>query len=225
MGKIKSFIRNIYSERKSEHFLYKSEPWSVLIFGRVFSIPLARAITKLPAKIHPNVITILTVPFALLAGICFFKGMLVYGAIFFLISFILDCTDGTLARLTSTTSKFGQKLDNYTDRLNNLFMYFGLWYSQYYLTGEWFLGGCIIGTHYLIMLFGTLFIKNHKYKTIFPRVSSYYNGLDEGILTFFVSPVLGIFRIMLPVLVGLQAISYTMLFLKQKFGKQNRKFK
>ena len=155
MGKIKSFIRNIYSERKSEHFLYKSEPWSVLIFGRVFSIPLARAITKLPAKIHPNVITILTVPFALLAGICFFKGMLVYGAIFFLISFILDCTDGTLARLTNTTSKLGQKLDNYTDRLNNLFMYFGLWYSQYYLTGEWFLGGCIIGTHYLIMLFGT----------------------------------------------------------------------
>ncbi len=216
MTRLKSLIKNIYTERNGEKFIKESEPWSVILFGRIFSIPLARLIAKFPFKVHPNIITILTIPFAILAGFCFYKGMLVYGALFFLVSFILDCTDGTLARLTNTTSAFGAKLDSYSDRFNNFVMYFGLWYSQYYLFDQWFLGGFIIGCHYLVALFGKIYIKNHNYKTIFPKISSYYASLDEGNLTFFVLPLIGLFRQILPVLIILQAISYSILYFKQK---------
>jgi len=209
-------INNIYSERKGEHFKHKSEPWSVVFIGRVFGVPLARGIARLPVKIHPNVLTILTVPISLIAGICFFKNLLIWGAIFYFIGYIIDCADGTLARLTNTVSKTGERLDFYTDILNNVFMYFGLWYSQYYLYGEWFLGGSIIAAHYLIMAFGYAFLTKLTYKTISPRVCSYYMHADEGFLTFFAAPISGFFRLIFPILVALQAISYLILFIIQK---------
>jgi len=216
MGKIKSFINNIYTEKEGEHFLYKSEPWTLVYIGRVFAIPLARAIAKLPIKIHPNILTIITVPFSLIAGISFFKNMLILGAVFYFISYIIDCTDGTLARLTNTESMFGKRLDFYTDILNNIIMYFGLWYSQYYLQGQWFLGGSIVAAHYLIMIFGYTFLQKLTYKTIFPRISSYYAHLDEGFITFFVATISGYFRIIFPILVAMQFISYLILFMRQK---------
>ena len=209
-------VKNIYSERKGEHFKYKSEPWSVVFIGRVFGVPLARAVARLPFKVHPNVLTILTVPISLVAGIFFFKNLLIWGAIFYFIGYIVDCADGTLARLTNTASKTGQRLDFYTDILNNVFMYFGLWYSQYYLFGEWFLGGSIIAFHYFIMAFGYAFLTKLTYKTISPKVCSYYMHADEGFLTFFVAPISGYFVILFPILVILQFISYLILFITQK---------
>jgi hypothetical protein len=95
-------------------------------------------------------------------------------------------------------------------------MYFGLWYSQFYLYDRWFIGGSLIVAHYLVIAFGYMFIKNRTYKTIFPSICSYYGAADEGILTFFFTPILGIFRLALPILVLLQFISYMILFLRQK---------
>ena len=53
MGKIKSLIKNIYSEKKGEHFIKKSEPWALVFIGRVFGTPLARLFAKM--KIRPNI--------------------------------------------------------------------------------------------------------------------------------------------------------------------------
>lgn len=208
-------IRDIYSERKGEHFKHKSEPWSVVFIGRVFGVPLARGISKLPFKVHPNVLTIITVPISFIAGFCFFNNLLILGAVFFFIGYIIDCADGTLARLTNTVSKTGERLDFYTDILNNIFMYFGLWYSQYYLFDRWFLGGSIIAGHYLIMAFGYMFLTKLTYKTISPRICSYYTSGDEGFLTFFVAPLTGYFTIIFPILVAIQFISYLILFITQ----------
>ena len=214
MGMVTSYIKNIYTERNGEHFKKKSEPWTIIFIGRVFGIPLARIFARL--KVSPNVITIFTVPFAFLAGICFFYNSLILGALFYFISYILDCSDGTLARLTNTTSKYGERLDYYTDITNNAPMYFGLWYSQFYLQGMWFIGGAIIATHYAIMVFGYVFLKKLTYKTISPRVCSYYMHADEGFLTFFFVPLTGIFYLILPILVLLQLVSYIILFFTQK---------
>ena len=100
-------------------------------------------------------------------------------------------------------------------------MYFGLWYSQFYLNDQWFLGGAIIAAHYMVMAFGYVFIKDRTYKTFSPYVCSYYAAADEGILTFLFLPVteffvLGIFRLVLPILVILQLVSYVILFFRQK---------
>lgn len=218
MSKLKIYIKNIYAEKENQHFLKKREEWAVKI-GRLFGTPIARAIANLPIKIHPNVVTLLSIPFAILAAFSFFNNRLVVGAIFFFISYVLDCADGTLARLTHTQSRFGERLDFYVDTLNKVFMYFGLWYSQYYLYDQWFLGGSIIFAHYATMVFGYMFINDRTYTTVFPNLSSYYSAADEGILTFFfipLIPIAGIFRLIFPILVLLQFVSYVILFLRQK---------
>jgi phosphatidylglycerophosphate synthase len=214
MGKIGVYIKNIYREKEGEHFIKKCEPWSVTFIGRIFGIPLARAFAKL--NLHPNVITIFTIPFAFLAGVAFFYNHLILGAVLYFISLILDCSDGVLARLTKTSSKRGEKLDYYSDIANNIFMYFGLWYSQFYLHGLWFIGGFLIALHYAVIAFGYTFLKKLTYKTISKRICSYYYPADEGFLTFFVLPPLGVFCIGFPVLIILQFISYSILFVRQK---------
>jgi phosphatidylglycerophosphate synthase len=216
MGKIKSYIKNVYSNREGENFIPEKEDWTAIVFGRIIAIPLVRGLVKLPIKINPNVFTYLSIPFALIAAYFFFNNQLILGAILYLISYIFDCIDGMYARITNSTSEFGAKLDNYVDRINHVFLYFGLWHSQYYLNDQWLLGGAIIFIHYLVMLFGKISLKNQTYKTVIPRVNSYYSAIDEGNFTFFVAPLLGIFRIMLPILVGLQIMSFTILFLIQK---------
>ena len=222
MAKSKSIINKIYSEKKGEHFIKEKEEWSVKI-GRLFGIPLARAINALPVRIHPNIISIISLILALEAAYLFFNNKLIVGAIFFFISYIFDCSDGVLARLTNTQSKFGEKLDFYIDITGNVFMYFGLWYSQYYLNGQGFLGGSIIAAHYTVMVFGYLFIKVRTYKTFSPRLSSYYSAADEGILTFLFAPITGYFTLILPILIILQLASYMILFLKQKERPDIRK--
>jgi len=219
MPKPKTNIKKHYSKRK-QIVNRKREEWAVKIV-RFFGNPLAKGIARLPVKIHPNVITLLSLPFAIIAAFFFFSNQLIYGAVFFFISYVLDAADGTLARLTNTVSEFGKRLDFYVDILGNIFMYFGLWYSQFYLYGQWLIGGSIIVAHYMVIAFGYMFIKNRTYKTIFPNICSYYSAADEGILTFFFVPILAFFRpnafrIALPILVLLQFISYVILFLKQK---------
>lgn len=220
MSKKKSYNKEPHLKRNKQNFNKKREEWTVKLV-RIFGTPLAKGIALLPIKVHPNVITILSFPFAILAGFYFFNNQLIYGAIFFFISYILDTADGALARLTNTESRFGQRLDFYVDILGNIFMYFGLWYSQFYLYGQWLIGGIIIAAHYFVMVFGYIFVKNRTYKTIFPNISSYYSAADEGILTFFFIPIInyfqtGLIRYALPILVALQFVSYMILFLRQK---------
>jgi len=193
----------------------KREEWTVKI-GRLFGSPLAKAISKLPFNVTPNAISVISLMPAILAGYCFFTNQLICGAILFFISFCFDCADGALARLTNQETDFGRKLDFYIDMIGNVFMYFGLWYSQFYLNGQWFWGGLIIFAHYCIMAFGYMFITDRTYKTISPSVCSYYCAADEGLFTFLILPVLNIFPIGLPVVVGLQFVSYLILYFKQE---------
>jgi phosphatidylglycerophosphate synthase len=222
MTNFKSVIKTIYTERNDEDFIKKSESISVMYIGRLFGIPLARAIKKIPINIHPNIVTVFSFFFAIAAAYCFFQNLLIIGAVFYLINFVLDCTDGTLARLTNTTSKIGAKLDFYTDRIGIVGMYFGLWWSQYYQDNNYFLGAIIIISHYAITFLGDKSVKNQKYKTIFPRVNSYYSSFEEGIGTFFVAPLLGIVTVLFPILVFLQLISYFILYFKNRRSAKMR---
>ena len=220
MPKKKSLSKEIHLKKENKEINKKKEEWAVKIV-RFFGTPMAKLIAKLPVRIHPNIITILSLPLALIAAYFFFNNRLIYGAIFFFISYVFDACDGTLARLTDTESRFGQRLDFYLDILRNVSMYFGLWYSQFYLNRQWLIGGLIIMAHYCVMAFGYMFVKNRTYKTIFSNICSYYGAADEGILTFFFIPLLtyfnqNIFRFALPILVIIQFISYMILFLKHK---------
>ena len=214
MKKILVTIKKIYTQQPNENFI-KEDAWAPILLSDPVSIPLARLLSKFK-KIHPNHITLLTIPFAFAAAYMFIKGELIYGALFYWFNFVLDGTDGKVARLTGKTSKFGEKLDYYTDTVNNLAMYFGLWWSQYYMYGEWFIGGVIVFAHYAIMVFGYVFVGNFRYKTIFPRVFSYYSPFEEAFGTFLFAPLFNIVHILFPLLVMLQLVSYIILFVKQE---------
>jgi phosphatidylglycerophosphate synthase len=215
MKRKKSLLRRIYTENPGENFIKKRDSWTSIIFSDPFSIPIARLAAK-SKKLHPNHFSILGLVPAFIAVYCFLRGELVYGAFFYLINFIIDGVDGKLARLTNQLSKSGEALDRRADRIKNAALYFSLWYSQFYLQGYWLLGGFIIFCHYALMVVVYLFIKDGTYKTIFPRVYSYYATIDEGFIVFFFAPLLNQVRLLLPILILLQSISFLALSLKQK---------
>jgi hypothetical protein len=95
-------------------------------------------------------------------------------------------------------------------------MYFGIWYSQFFIKDNWLIGGSIILAHYVIVISQSIFIKNPHYKTVFPRVNSYYSFVDEAFGVFFVSTLFNIVDTLLPILVMLQSIHLMILFIRQK---------
>ncbi len=210
-------IRNIYTERPNEHFLKEKDNWVALIFEHPFSMPLIRLMQKLNLKIHPNVITFATLPLILFTAYSFFDSKFLIGAFCYLGYFIVDGVDGKWARLTGKTSKFGERLDHYyVGPLGNLAMYFGLWYSQYYLKGDWLIGGSIIFAHYIIVVLMWKSLQQPYYRTIFQRVRSYYSLNEEGFGTFFFAPLFNVVNILFPVLVTLSLISFIILLIRQK---------
>jgi len=209
-------IRNIYTERPNEHFLKEKDSWAPLVFGHPFSIPLLRLMQKFHLKVHPNIITFASFFPILAAAYFFFYDKLLIGAFCYLGYFIVDGLDGKWARFTGRTSELGEKLDYYLGALGNLAMYIGLWYSQYYLTGNWFTGAGIIVAHYSIVVALGIFIRQPHYKTIFPRVRSYYSPEEEGFGTFFVAPLFNVVTILFPLLVLFQFISFLLLLVRQK---------
>ena len=207
-------IKSIYIERPNERFL--GEDYLVSLPFVLFTVPLVRLMQKLNLKIHPNVITLASFPVILTAAYFFFDGKLVIGALCYFIYYIMDNVDGKWARLTGKTSEFGERLDYYVGAFGNLAMYFGLWYSQYYLKGDWLIGGSIVVAHYIIVVSMWIFLQQPYYRTIFRRVPSYYSLQEEGFGTFFFAPLCNVVTILFPLLVMLQLISFIILLIRQK---------
>jgi len=208
-------IRHIYTERADERFI--GELFLVtLLFAFPLAIPIIRLMQRLELKIHPNHITLTSFLFSLVAAYFFFNSQLVLGACMFYAYFLLDTVDGKWARLTGKTSGLGERLDYYFGSLGKLAMYFGLWYSQYYLNGNWIIGAVVICAHYTIAISLWIFVKEPHYKTIFKRVVSYYETEEEAFGVFFFATIFNVVTILFPILVGLQLVSVLMLYSRQK---------
>jgi len=84
-------------------------------------------------KITPNQITLISFFLRILAAFAFIKGTrnhLVLGAFCYYLAYLLDCTDGLVARLTGTSSEFGRYLDHVSDLIGDLLILTGLAYGQ-----------------------------------------------------------------------------------------------
>jgi len=211
-------IRHIYYERPGEDFIKKPHHLT-----NILDIPLSTPLARLFAKMNanPNHITLASIPFAGVSAYCFASNRLILGAIFFYLNVVFDNIDGKVARLTGKTSKFGEKLDYYTDTINNFLMYFGIWYGLYYLTGEWLIGIFIIFCHYAVMIFGYLFIGTFEYKTRFKSIFSYYSPFEEAYITLLFAPLFNIVEIAMPISIVLQFLSYCILTSRK--GRKNIK--
>ena len=102
------------------------------LYHKYISKKLAKFFTYyfLKFRITPNQLSIQTTILSVAGVIClnFFESPL--GPLLFMIllqiSYVLDCSDGVVARITNTSSPFGAYLDITLDRLNIFIVYTGL---------------------------------------------------------------------------------------------------
>lgn len=112
--------------------------WTVLLVDPV-ATPLVRWTAKYARWVTPNQITWAALFLGLGAAACFAQAdwmWLIIGAVLYHVSFILDCMDGKLARLTGRGSEFGGWLDYVFDRIRVLACAIALMGGQYSRTGD-----------------------------------------------------------------------------------------
>lgn len=95
-----------------------------LVTKWVWPVP-ARVVTRwlAHAKIHPNVVTILSWALVVLAVLLFIRGQFGLGLVAAWVMTFLDTVDGKLARVTLTSSRTGHVLDHGLDLLHPPFWY------------------------------------------------------------------------------------------------------
>ncbi|KUN89730.1 phosphatidylglycerophosphate synthase [Streptomyces bungoensis] len=111
--------------------------WTVLLVDPV-ATPLVRQVAQ-RTRITPNQITWGALLLGLVAAGCFARGewhWLIAGAVVYHLSFILDCMDGKVARLTGQGSVFGAWLDYIFDRIRVMACAVALMGGQYHRTGN-----------------------------------------------------------------------------------------
>jgi CDP-diacylglycerol--glycerol-3-phosphate 3-phosphatidyltransferase len=103
-------------------------------------------------RLTPNHITYGGLLISMLAGFSFIYVPLL-GGVFTLLTGLLDTLDGSLARATGQSKKFGAFLDSVLDRYTELMIYLGIWFYFYRNNA---------GTPYLLLilfiLFGSLMV-------------------------------------------------------------------
>jgi 1L-myo-inositol 1-phosphate cytidylyltransferase / CDP-L-myo-inositol myo-inositolphosphotransferase len=98
--------------------------------------PLSRQFSRLFLRsgVSPNAITIISMSIGLLAAGMIAQGTYVsgvLGALLFQLSAVVDCSDGEVARITFTESRFGAMLDLIGDNLTHLAIFAGVAWSVY----------------------------------------------------------------------------------------------
>jgi len=205
-------VRPFFKPRKGEPNFSK-DVFIINIFDRHLTTALARFCIWV--GISANTVTFFTFIVTFVTGFLFATGHLILGAVLFYFRLALDSTDGKIARLTRTTSKFGKNLDYLSDTTSVAVMFLGVWWSQFYLQGEWLLGLFLIGLHYVVIFVGFLFVERFTYETRFSWLHSYYTPFEELWLIFFIGGLFNIIKIMMPIAIGLQIVNYIVLTVKK----------
>lgn len=109
--------------------------------------------TLINLKLTPNHVTYGGFLISMLAGLSFTVFPLV-GGLLTLITGLLDTLDGSLARATGQSKKFGAFLDSVLDRYTELIIYLGIWYYFYRLEVKTPFFSLLI----LLILFGSLMV-------------------------------------------------------------------
>lgn len=103
--------------------------------------------------LKPDHVSILGLFSSLLAGVSFIYYPFL-GGVFTLLTGLLDTLDGTLARATGQSQKFGAFLDSVLDRYTELIIYLGIW-CYFYRQGT---TSPYFSLTFLLILFGSLMV-------------------------------------------------------------------
>ena len=95
-------------------------------------------------KIHPNLITIISLLPAFMAALFIIRKLYLWAAVSVVTSLALDILDGACARMTSQASKFGDYIDAFIDRYRECIFYFGFALAGYPLQAMFALSGSLL---------------------------------------------------------------------------------
>jgi phosphatidylglycerophosphate synthase len=96
---------------------------------------LLNPLMKFAIRFHPNTITLMSIPFAVGAGLCFYKSNWLWtlwvGPIFILLKIICNFLDGMVARARDICSSKGEALQEAIDRIADTAILLGLTCSPF----------------------------------------------------------------------------------------------
>lgn len=127
-----------YSEFKSSLKSYDVEEIIDIFFYRPLSFLFVKLIY--PTNITPNQISVVSMVFGILTGVMFGFGThksFMLGAVALLISNVLDCADGQLARLKKNGTGIGRIIDGFIDYITGLSIYVGIGIGLSIATGDY----------------------------------------------------------------------------------------
>jgi len=139
---------------KKEKFWWSKSDDNFL--SQYFSRPISRRVTLFLSRfsfITPNCITVFSLVIDITAALLIVKGFRILPAALIWISFIFDCVDGELARLTNRKSTFGQWLDAELDLIKEIILFFALGLKSYLSSGNHFVFlflSLVIATRYIL---------------------------------------------------------------------------
>ncbi|MBI4546694.1 MAG: CDP-alcohol phosphatidyltransferase family protein [Ignavibacteriae bacterium] len=125
LRRLQTFAR--FDEYKRSLKMPEAEETFDLVFYRPLAFVLVKMIYQLP--ITPNVVTLFSVITGIIAAWFFAIGTsqaLVVGGLIYILTNILDCADGQLARLQQSGTLLGRVVDGVADYLISLAIFLGL---------------------------------------------------------------------------------------------------
>lgn len=133
-------------------------------------------------KVKPNTITLFMILCGIIGSILFaFPSLItkIFGVVFFHLWFIMDCSDGEVARITKTFSKYGKEMDFMAHLIDHPLMNLSLWITFILIDIEnWFIYSL------LFILFISLELINRSL-TLFTTYLSSENKVKEEERTLF----------------------------------------
>ncbi|MFB4283048.1 MULTISPECIES: CDP-alcohol phosphatidyltransferase family protein [unclassified Nonomuraea] len=122
-------LDDVYETRK------RRDSWWTVYFVDPVACRVALPVAN-RTRLTPNGLTVFSLVLGLGSAVGFAMNQLIAGAVFFYLSFMIDCVDGKIARLKGTGTPFGLWLDYVGDRIRVVLCAGGLAYGQYALTGD-----------------------------------------------------------------------------------------
>lgn len=153
---------------------YKGNEKGAAVIYRFVGYYLAKWLVR--CSVTPNFLTMCGFIFGVAASYFFSLGghfSLVSGAIFYQLCIILDYSDGTLARLTKTSSYLGQWLEAVLDPLREFVVIFGICWGLSHADMSvfvWILGFILCGTNFMmdiqVLSFESFPFANEEFKAV-----------------------------------------------------------
>lgn len=129
---------------------------------------------SIPLRLSPNMLTTISLIFAILSAVFIGLGSYILGAVFLYLKTLFDCADGQLARYTKASSKYGQLYDEFVDMVGEIAIFIGIFYSHYKLNNDFSMFFYLLVSLIMMVIHVTIF---QNFRAYYFKI--YYNKTFE----------------------------------------------